>query len=90
MWILSKKFEDSRSFSIKKDNTHLATLPVGRLGYVETLITTVKPSRYRFIDSNRLIHSIVQSCLPDITESINGLYQVIQTIFFQNQPKKSF
>ena len=51
MWILSKNFEDSRSISIKKDNTHLATLPVGRLGYIETLITNVKPSRYRFIDS---------------------------------------
>ena len=50
---------------------HIATLANGLIGYIGNPITTVKPSHYRIIDLNLLIHSVVHTYHPETTESIN-------------------
>ena len=53
---------------MKNNTTHLATLPFGMKGYVKLPITTVKSPLYRYNVLNTLIHSVVHTQHPDITE----------------------
>ena len=53
----------------------MATLPTGIIGYIEIPITTAKPPLYRINVLNTLIHSVVQTYHPELTEPINVQYQ---------------
>ena len=54
---------------------HMATVPTGIIGYIESPITTVKPSRYRISDLIILIFSKVVTYHLELTEPINVHYQ---------------
>ena len=56
-------------FIKNKTNSH-ATLPQGLIGYIEIPTTNTKPSYYRVYDVNTLVHSLVHSYCPDITEPV--------------------
>ena len=43
---------------------HKTTLPIAILGFTEFPITPVKPSHYKFIDLDALIHSVVPTYHP--------------------------
>ena len=51
------------------------TLPIGRIRYTENPITTLKAIQTQFSDFNTLIHLVVQTCHPDLTEPINVQYR---------------
>ena len=53
----------------------MATLLTGLLGYIEIAITTVRPLRYRVKDINILIHTVIHTYHPDITEPAVHHYQ---------------
>ena len=44
-------------------------------GYIEITNTTVEPSHYKIKDLNTLIHSVVHTYHPEITEPIKVHYQ---------------
>ena len=50
-------------------------IPTGRLRYTENSITTLKPLHIRISDFNTLIHPVVQTCHPDLTEPIIVQYR---------------
>ena len=66
--ILSKNSKKSCQILFEKNSMHIATLPTEILGYIEITITALKPSHYRIIDSNTLIHSVFHTYLPEKTE----------------------
>ena len=68
MKILSRNFEVFPLVLVENHTTHVFTLPTGRLGYLEVLVTTAKPHRYRNIDFDTLIQLVVHTYHPDITE----------------------
>ena len=57
-------------FLLKTKLTLNATLPQGLIGYIEIPTTNTKPSYYRVYDVNTLVHSLVHSYCPDITEPV--------------------
>ena len=54
---------------------NIATLPTGKIVYIETPIATVKPSQQRISDLNTLILSLVHTHHPEWTEPIDAPYQ---------------
>ena len=75
METLSKKSEESCLASNKFFTTHMATFPTATLGFLESSITTVKLPRYRINDLCTLIHSVVSTYHPGITEPFIVHYQ---------------
>ena len=49
----------------------LRILPKGNVGYIEIPVTFEKPPHYQVNDVNTLIHSIIHTYHPDITEPQN-------------------
>ena len=62
---------------IKTITRQIATLPTRSIRFLEFAITTLKPPRYRTIDLNTLIQSVVHSYHSDITEPNTFPYQVL-------------
>ena len=58
-------------FSIFEKKTNMPTLPAGRLGFLENLITTLK----QLSDKKTVIHSVVETYHPDLTDPLNVNYQ---------------
>ena len=67
---LLKSLGNSCTVKIKNNTMPMATLPTGMTRYIENPITTKKPSPNRIEDSNTLIHSVVHTYRPGITEPI--------------------
>ena len=80
MQLLSRNSEIFLSVIIKNNAIHIATPPAGTVGYTEIPITIVKPSHYRNSDLNKLIHSVVHTYHPEITEPTNVHYQGMEQI----------
>ena len=59
---------------------HMTTVPTATIGFKETPITTVKPTRCRNIDSNTLIHSVIHTYHPERTEPTNVHCQNMQQL----------
>ena len=59
----SKISEDS--CSVLKITMHTAIFATGIIGYTEILTTKVKPSHFRIIDLNTLVHSVVHTYHPE-------------------------
>ena len=59
---------------MEKSSTNMATSRTEKIGYTVIRITTVKPPHYRFNDLKALIHSVVRTYQPNITEPINVQY----------------
>ena len=72
--ILSKNSENSCSLITKVFTLHNITLPTGKTGSSEFRVTPVKASLYRINDSITLIHSVVYTCHPEITQPIEVHY----------------
>ena len=55
---------------IQNSTNHVATLPTGHIGYIEVPNTNEKPKYYQVKDINTLIHIVIHTYHPDITECI--------------------
>ena len=55
---------------IQNTSKHVATLPIGHIGYIEVPITNEKPKFYQVNDINTLIHNVTHTYHPDITEPV--------------------
>ena len=64
-----KKPEICATF-IQNTSKHIATLPIGHIGYIEVPITNERPKFYQVNDLNTLIHNVTHTYHPDITEPI--------------------
>ena len=64
-----KKPENSATI-IQNTSKHIATLPIGHIGYIEVPITNERPKFYQVNDINTLIHNVTHTYHPDITEPI--------------------
>ena len=60
--------EDLCSIKIENETTHMATLQTGIRCCIEGPVTTVEPSHCRNVDSTRLVHPVIHTYHPDITE----------------------
>ena len=78
MEILSKKCESTWSLLFKNNTMHIATVPTGIEGYIESFITSVKPSSCKNFDLNTLIQSVVHCYHLETTEPIKVHYQDIK------------
>ena len=72
---LTKNSEDSSSILIKNNTANTATHPIGLVGYIEFAIASVEQPRYRNIDLNTLIHTVIDIYYSDTTESNSVHYQ---------------
>ena len=68
---LSRNSELPCPVLVENDTTHIAKLPTGRTCFIETRITSVKISRYRFFGLNTLVYSAVHTHYLATTEPIN-------------------
>ena len=59
-----------RATIIQNTSKHIATLPIGYIGYIEVPITNEKPKFYQVNDINTLIHNVTHTYHPDITEPV--------------------
>ena len=68
--LLTKKDKEQNTCSslIQNFTSNIATLPKGNIGYIEIPVTIEKPPYYQVNDVNTLIHSIIHTYHPDITE----------------------
>ena len=55
---------------IQKTSKHVATLPIGHIGYIEVPITNEKPEFYQVNDINTLIHNVTHTYHPELTEPV--------------------
>ena len=67
---------------------HFSKLPKGNIGYIEIPVTIEKPSYYQVNDVNTLIHSIIHTYHPDITEPQKPSEYVCMDIQQQNFEQK--
>ena len=80
LWKIYWNFWKLCSVINKSDTLNLPTLSAGIMGYTEIPITPVKPSHYRIDDSTTLIHWVVRTYHPVITEPNFVQYQDIKQI----------
>ena len=68
--ILTKNGKEQNTCSslIQNFTSNIATLSKGNIGYIEIPVTIVKPPYYQVNDVNTLIHSIIHTYHPDLTE----------------------
>ena len=65
--IVNDKNKDPCATVIQKFTSHPATLPRGKIGYIEIPLTQTTPPHYRVHDVNSLIHSVIHAYHPDTT-----------------------
>ena len=81
--VFTQDTPDTCSTIIGNSTTHNATLPTGHIGYIEVPITKEKLKHYQVNDINSLVHSVVHTYHPDITEPIP---QTIYALQFTEEP----
>ena len=62
------KEQNTCSSLIQNFTSNIATIPKGNIGYIEIPVTIEKPPYYQVNDVNTLIHSIIHTYHPDLTE----------------------
>ena len=75
MKILPENPGSNCSVLVRKDTSHMATLPTGLIDYIEIPFTTVRPLHYRVKDINTLIHTVIHTYHPDIIGPVVNHYQ---------------
>ena len=68
--IFTDKKPDICKTIIQNTSKHIATLPPGNIEYIEVPITNEKPKFYQVNDINSLIHNVIHTYHPDITEPV--------------------
>ena len=68
--VLTDDKPDTCAISIQNSTNHIATLPIGHIGYIEIPITNEKPKYYRVNDINTRIHNVTYTYHPEFTEPI--------------------
>ena len=63
------------SVLVRNNTSDVTTLLTGLIGYIEIPITTVRPLHYQVKDINTLIHTVIHTYHPDITEPVKNHYQ---------------
>ena len=57
---------------------HVATLPIGHIGYIEVPITNEKPKFFQVNDINTLIQNVTHTYHPEITEPVPQTNYIVQ------------
>ena len=61
---------DTCATIVQNSTNHIATLPIGHIGYIEIPITNEKPKYYQVNDINTFIHNVTYTYHPEVTEPI--------------------
>ena len=68
--VLTDDKPDTCATIIQNSTNHIATLPIGHIGYIEIPMTIEKPKYYQVNDINTLIHNVTDTYHPELTEPI--------------------